>query len=426
MSTELTRSSAAAALQRGSVTLAYRLSTGTRIEPWGDPVGEMRVWSGTLAAAQERALAEAGLRLCAEPPTDQPYVLFTDRVWFTAELLRRLIRGPLGRLWINDAAWWESTGALQAVPEAGLYEIALVADGAASLALFEGLDRVEIDTGMHEVKLPKVHPALAHAMKPVRVGLCMAHQINHWSHVLRVNHLCLGAMGEEAGQQWKGAGPLGKLWMLIGVLAKARSLDRSRILRAVSRIGKNVKIHPTAIVEVCEIGDDCEIGAWSVVRACVLGKGVRIEEHASVLMSVVGDETSVGRYGFLNFSVTWPGVHISHGGGYQLCLFGRETFMAWDATILDLSFGRTVPVFEGGRRVDSGHHLLGAALGHRVRVGNGVRLTYGMSVPNDAFIVADAADLLREWGDTPVDQGPVVTRDGKATLVRAGGPVRSP
>jgi hypothetical protein len=59
----------------------------------------------------------------------------------------------------------------------------------------------------------------------------------------------------------------------------------------------------------------------------------------------------------------------------------------------------------------TGHHFLGAAIGHRARLGHGVKLGYGTSVPNDGLVVSDA-EMLRSWGDAPTDE-PVVIRDGR-------------
>ena len=48
----------------------------------------------------------------------------------------------------------------------------------------------------------------------------------------------------------------------------------------------------------------------------------------------------------------------------------------------DLSFGAPVKVLHRGERVSSGTHFLGAAIGHRARVGAEVILGYGAEVPN--------------------------------------------
>jgi len=100
-------------------------------------------------------------------------------------------------------------------------------------------------------------------------------------------------------------------------------------------------------------------------------------------------------------------------------VFGRESFVAMTATVFDLSFGDPVKVEADGAILSSESHFLGAAIGHRARVGAGVRIGYGMSIPNDAFLVAPPEDLLRR-APVPVG-GPVVVRDGRAVPVRKEG-----
>ena len=47
-----------------------------------------------------------------------------------------------------------------------------------------------------------------------------------------------------------------------------------------------------------------------------------------------------------------------------------------------------------GQRVDSGNVFLGAAVGHRARIGGLVTLGYGAQIPNDAFLVGES--LMRQ------------------------------
>ena len=50
-----------------------------------------------------------------------------------------------------------------------------------------------------------------------------------------------------------------------------------------------------------------------------------------------------------------------------------------------------------GQPVNSGHHFMGGAIGHRACLGNGVRINHGMEIPNDHVLVAGGDDLLRRW-----------------------------
>ena len=96
-----------------------------------------------------------------------------------------------------------------------------------------------------------------------------------------------------------------------------------------------------------------------------------------------------------NLCVLFKGAMISHGGGMQMSIFGRGSFVAWGAKLLDLSFGRHVHVEDQEDLVSSGQYFLGAAIGNRAIIGNSVCLNYGVSIPPDSIVVANAEQIVR-------------------------------
>lgn len=377
---------------------AIRLPTPRRIAPFQDPVAQTPILNVPLAEAQRAALESAGVELVTEAPTDEPYLVCSDRVWFTAEAVRRLVQAGLGRLWVTDAEWWQSTGALQDLPRPGLYELAILPAGARPSLQAPPL---EVDLELEALPPPTVHPSMRHALRPLRAGAAMVHQIDHWSHVVRVNQLAIAARGAEAKLAWDRASLLRKLLMALQFLWRARSIRKYAVARALTEQRGEADIHPTAVVEMCVLGEGVEIGPHAVVRASVLGDGAKIEEHATVNLSTIGAGATVGRFAMVNLSTLYTGAMVSCGGGYQCCVFGREAFVAWGATILDLSFGRSIKVRHDGVMVDSGQHFLGAAVGHRARIGNHVRITYGAEVPNDAFLIPSRGNLIIDASAAP-------------------------
>ncbi len=394
---------------------ALRIPAGAPIAPFGDPVGEVPVLNTPLAAVQEAALEAAGCALVRAPPADEPYLIFSSRTWFTAAAIEVMIAAGPGRMKVDDAAWWAATGGLQELVAPGCYELGVVPAGEApDLA---ALAPVRVDLNLTDHEAPDLHPAMRHALRPLRLGAAMVHQLDHWTHILRVNQLAIAARAEGARLRWEGMGWLGRLWVIAKVLLASRSVRKDRILAALSETGKGAQIHPTAVVEMCLIGEGVTIGPHAVVRAAVIGDGARIDEHATVNLSVVGQGASVGRYAMLNLSTLYPGAMVSHCGGVQVSVVGREAFIAWGATLLDLSFGKPVKVQHRGERVDSEQHFLGAAIGHRAKIGNAVRLNYGVSVPNDALLVAPASALIRDASAAPADV-PVRAKDGGVEPLR--------
>ena len=72
---------------------------------------------------------------------------------------------------------------------------------------------------------------------------------------------------------------------------QVRSINPHTIARRIGTEGKNCKIHPTAVIEACEIGDNA-IGPYAVVRASIIGDGAVIEEHAAADLSVLGPDST--------------------------------------------------------------------------------------------------------------------------------------
>jgi hypothetical protein len=397
---------------------AVRIPTGTRLAPFGDPIGEVPVLNRTLGDLQDAAVLEAGLEPAAEAPKGEPYVVFSDRTWFTPELLRRVAEGAVGRLRVTDPRWIEEIGPTHDMPAAGLFEVGLHPAGPPDLG---SLAPVDVPLDLEEHPMPAFHPSMAHASKALVYGRAMALQIDHWSHLLLANRFALARSGDDAKREWEALGIFRKAWRVLGVLGRLRSFDRAGLARAVCEIGKNTEIHPTAVVELSRLGDGVKVGPHAVVRGSILANGVSVDDHAAVTLSVLGERARVGRYGFVNLSVLHAGAMVSTGGGFQASMFGRDSFVAWGATFLDLSFGRTIPIFHHGERRDSGRYFLGAAIGHRARVMNGVRVNYGMDLPNDAFVVAPADTLLRDWAGSP-PHVPVRVEGGRAVAVKKSEP----
>jgi hypothetical protein len=383
---------------------AFCVLTSTSIAPFDDPVGEARVGGQTLASSQVDALAAAGFTVVDVAPDSGPVLLFSDRTWFTSAMLHALKKVGHGRAQIDDPGWLSWHDPLLKMSHPGVYELAI---SSAGVIPFEDIPAVVLPLSFQELDLGAPHPS------------AMAQQVDHWSHIVRANHLALAARMEVAREDWEQAGVFGKAWRLLCILWRARSLNGWKIAASLTERGKDVKVHPTAVVEFSVLQEGCDIGPHAVIRGSVIGKGAKVDAHANVNASVVDAGAKVGRYGFLNLCTVYPGAFVSSGDGFQASVFGRESFMAWGSTVMDLSFGASIKVERSGvgtERIESGHHFLGAAIGHRAVVGHGVKVRYGASIPNDAMLVDDS-DQLREWGAETID-GPAVIRDGLAVPLK--------
>ena len=392
---------------------AYRISTGITIEPFQDPVSLTRILDVPLHQIQEQVLKEAGFTLVNAPPTTEDFLLISDRVWCTVPLLEKM-KNVSGRIRITDERWIRSTHPLQALHE-GAYDIAIIKAG--QEPNFSNVPIVDFDAEIRQGDPLDLHPAIAHAARDVCLTPFAIHHIDHWSHIPRVNQLAILAQMELARYRWKQSGFFGKFMMVLGFLWKVRSFSRTTILKRIGSIGKNCNIHPTAVVEACTIGDNVDIGPHAVVRASFLGDGAKVDEHCVVNLSIVGKGSRIGRTAVCNLCVLYPEVMFSHGDGLQGSVIGEKVFLAIGVVGLDISFGKEIHVLQHGEWVNSGMHFLGAAIGHRAILGNGVRLNYGVSVPNDATLLGPRDDLYLDASAALANQ-PSILKEGEAVPLR--------
>lgn len=388
----------------------FRLATGRPVPPFNDAPGDVQVLGRSLDVYQREQIEEAGCELVEECPRDEPYLLISDRTWFTRATLELLKESP-GRLQVKEPEWRRATGPLQQLIEEDVYELAHMSTGLPPIFTAVPNRVVEIGIVWPEMPTP-IHQSMAHAVE-VPEPVCEAGvlQIDHWCHILKANLLAMGATIQREKRRWEESFILLKLWKVLVILLKARSLQPTYLLQALTSRGERCQIHPTAVVEGAVLGDDVYIGPYAVVRGSVLKDGVRIEEHAIVNGSILGERARIGRKGMCNLCVLYPDAFVSTGWGHQFCLFGEGSFLAHSGMIYDLSFAKPIKVWMYGERVSTGWFFLGGAVGHRARLGGRTVLGYGAEVPNDALLVGPAHEALRKWEEGP---GPHRVVDGIA------------
>ncbi len=367
-----------------------------QLMPFGEGPGEMPVLNQRLADHQRAVLERCGIEIVDSVPLDESYFFFGEEIWFTdtliEELLKHLPESGQGCVVCVDAVWNEHMTSVLSQGDGRLRMGVCCGELPKDLST---LPDWEIDWGLRDADPMELHEKMQHAVRPMRLGTIMAFEVQHWCDVLRVNQLAIAEKVERVKWQWKQSSFFAKVWTVISMLFKVRSVNPQKIARRIGTQGKGCKIHPTAVIEACEIGDNVEIGPYAVVRASVIGDGAKIEEHATVNLSVVGQKSRVARYALANLCVIMEGAFVSKGGGYQMSLFGRKSFVAIDPTMLDLSFGRTIRVRDNhGEWLDTKQHFMGCCIGHRAAIGNGVRLNFGVTVPNDALLIANADELI--------------------------------
>ena len=409
--------------------------------PFGDRISDIEIGNQPLNEIQREILLQCGFEVVDEAPVGEGFLWVQSNVWFTAELLQKMKSSlPLesSRLRCLDEVW-------------NRYMTSIVSEkqGYVGLAWIVGslpddlssLPDWILDWELREQEALEMHPSMQHAVHPMKGGACMALDIWHWYDVLRVNQLALLYRAESIRSKWEKGSIWKRLLLVMGFLFKVHSINPQKIARRIGSQGRNCKIHPTAVIEACEIGDNVEIGPFAVLRASILGNGCKIEEHATVNLSVIGRKARVARYAMINLSVLMEEAFVSRGGGFQMSLFGRQSFVAVDAVMLDLSFGKSIHVQHRAQIssstnpeaqssenmgsenmgseiiwIDSQQFFMGVCVGHRAAIGNAVRLNYGVTVPNDALLVANADHLIKDASLAPPSH-PSRAKDKKAVPI---------
>jgi len=418
---------------------AYILPSGRIIQPFGDPVGASMVANKTLAEYQRSVLAEAGLEPAfvgsAREIGTGPCLITYDDVFFTrrvlASLLEQFSARPRGvRCGLPaDSLLVRRTRPLQELPEAeldgerlALYRLWLLAveeplaDEHALARLLEGIDpvRARFKEKVLQIPIPKNIMGQPHLEHPLTSSVVM--QLSSWVHVLWANQLSIQIRWVEtildhrlwAGSRLLAAGAAGLLSGRIGWPALKWALS-SRL----NRIGRGCDIHPTARVELSQLGSDVRIGANALVQGCLIDDGVTIEERACVQYSVVGRDCFVSKNSVLVLCAGYPGGDLC-GNGTQVSLFGREVAVTSWFRIIDVKARGEVKVEHDGALRPTGTNFLGVCFGHGAYGGMDATVLAGRAIPNGAVLVKDPGQVLRRIpADLPPGQ-PAWARGGRA------------
>lgn len=167
--------------------------------------------------------------------------------------------------------------------------------------------------------------------------------------------------------------------------SKPNGQNSPRILKLLTKKGKNCSIHASAVVEACILEDNVTIGANCTVRLSHIGSGTNIQDNVSVVHSVIGKNNVIANNNHISMSLTYNDVYLIHGP-YQFSVFGKSTavFAVINCDIRLDNQNIKIPTDVGV--IDSQQPLLGVAYGHGSKVGGGNIIAPGRIVPNDLHI----------------------------------------
>ena len=387
-----------------NMTSVFIEPTGRCIAPFDDPIGETPVLNRPLREWQAQAFAEAGL--VPSPVLQRPCLVVPDTLFASGTALRAFVDGAGGHdavlvLKRSEFAKWTTC------VQPGVRE---VEDGYVYEAIrFLGSEPEpprQIVVDPEERVLKTAAPRQFSGKDPGAIGLPRhpVMTLHHWVHILWANQIA-GAYEASATPRWRSA------YRLLWAILRARSLNRWKVLRALSTHGKRCDIHPSAIIEGSVLGNDVSVGANARILFSRVGDGSSILADGQVEFSVLGERSWIAQQSVLRFSVTYPGAVV--GGLTQQSVFGRDA-MTTGACIFDLNIERDIRVDLDGVLYPSGQQFLGAAMGHRARaLSTQVRVASGRAIPNDYLLIGDPKQAASKITPGLAEAGPLVIRDGE-------------
>ena len=218
---------------------------------------------------------------------------------------------------------------------------------------------------------------------------------HHWSGLLWANLLNLGP---GIWQALIGS-PLNVLWKLPLAWVQKRSLDPMVLAGAMNRIGKGVRIHPSAVVEGCWLKDGVQVGPGAVVRGCILGEGARVEDQALANFSVLGSGAVVQRRGWIQYGLLHEGAAV--GGAMQMGVLGPHASFKAGSYLMDQNIDNDVHVSRAGELMPVPLGLAGVGVGARTLVASGVWVAPGRSLGPDLVILPPSGNVLHRVQSEP-------------------------
>lgn len=146
-------------------------------------------------------------------------------------------------------------------------------------------------------------------------------------------------------------------------------------------IGKRCRIHRTAILQGCVIGDDVEIGPFSYLRSAVIGDRTVLRERCSVKGAYLGAGTFVGGADIVDCYVGAETTIVAPML-YHL-VYGERGFLSGGCGFADFIIGASsIPVTIDGKQVQSGQPFLGSGVGDDVWIGANMIFAPGRTIPD--------------------------------------------
>jgi carbonic anhydrase/acetyltransferase-like protein (isoleucine patch superfamily) len=381
------------------------------LEGLAGPVGQAPFLGLPLRERQERALIEAGVRPAEGDPGEAlARVVVRSDAAITLQAVAALVEkgAEMGEdiRWVTGgrAGGFASQLAFGAEPVLLAW---LAPGGPVTVERLAAARPVEFDPAERLIELPVPRSQFGADVLELPLTEKLVLPTAHWLQLLWANLLGLAPF---LWRQLAGRNVAEVAWRLFWATLRAGSVQPLRVGSKLNRVGRDVSIHPSAVVEGCWLGDNVTIGAGAVVRASVLADAAAVEDLALVEGCVLAPGARVQRQAMAKYSVLGPRAAL--GGVVQLGVLDRDATVKRTGTLMDQALG------QGGVRVQAAGALRPAPLGLAgVCVGEGsvvaanVAVAPGRCIPPGVSVFPPPGDIVRRIPDGL--SGAVTVRDGR-------------
>jgi acetyltransferase-like isoleucine patch superfamily enzyme len=378
----------------------FIIRDGRKLSPFNEPARDLRVLNKPLWLYQRDMLArycdqEREVESLEEIPNDRAeMIVYRDNLFFDYQFIDHFISeaqksGTACRVAfsLDDKAIVQHALLLQrGIRRQGNYYVADL--WYFPYGIEENARPLVIDTGAKEHGYYRVPSYMANAegdltyWVPLRAFL----SIEHWVHLYVANCIFgLFARGArfEAGMHKTAA----KLKVMVRGMWERQQVLRSS---AAVQIGKGTVVDPSAkILGPTTIGDNCTIGAGSVIDNCVIGNGVNVGQGCQLMLSVVCDRSFLPFNVALFMTTIMENSIVAQNACLQMCVVGRNTFIGANSVFTDYNvFARAIRVFQHDQLVETNLPVLGSCIGHHCRLGAGLIIYPARTIESDTILFA--------------------------------------
>ncbi len=372
----------------------------TKIPPFNEPARDLRVLNKPLWLHQRDVLArycltevevEVGDPL---PPIREECLVYRDNLFFDEDFIHEFLRLARARRRPCQVAFSPDDKAIvvHALPlqdNIRLQGDVYVADlwYYPSGPTDEPPEPVVVDTMAQEIGYYHIPTYMASEKGelvfwvPLRPFLA----IENWVHVFMANSpfgiFSMGAKMEHEVARFSKAARV----LLRSLLERRQFLSSSRMIR----VGRNVQIDPTAIIQgPAIIGDNTTIGPGAVVTNSIIGSNVNVMQGCQVMLSVVSDGCYLPFRAALFMTTLMENSMVAQNATLQLCVVGRHSFVGANTVFTDFNLlGKPLRTMHKGQPQPVGLPVLGGCVGHNCRIGAGMVIYPARTIESDTVLI---------------------------------------